>query len=298
MATTNNWFLRDDEGTNTWASRQVEEESPYADSTEVSYQVFDYQTIYVDSTQIYYDVDSEVGQIIGGAIFPFASVLSDIQGIYGVSNSSATADLTVSYFSREEIDTQIYSTWNVLIGVEADSEEVVYGLGGYVELESDEIVYSVLEGVEKDTEGLYNLIEGVVSDRIVTYDMTTVPLTATNIVVSTWNIVTALEVDYTSSYYVYTDIEKDVTDTYYVFNEVVKDTALTYNLSGSTFGDKVTTYNVQVFTTVQKDYPFSYMLDSDIVITPNVVGMPLSLASSTLQGAGMLLGTVTYVTLQ
>lgn len=300
MATTNNWFLRDDEGSNTWASLQVEETSPYADNTEVVYQVYDFQAVYADSAQIYYDVDSDIGQVIGGGTFPFASVTTDAEVIYQVLNSAAQNDLAVSYSTRQGIDTQLYALWDVLTGVEVSSVEFTYGMGGYAEADMDSAFYVVYGGVEKDLASVaYDVVGEVLADKVVTYNTTTTPLTATNIVTSTWDITSTAEGDLACSNTVLTGVEQDKEVVYYVFGEVLKDTAQEYDIPGTVDASSpVVTYDLFGYVAVEKDYTFSYQISSDIVIVPNVLGMPLSLATSTIQGTGLTIGTVTYVTLQ
>ena len=292
----NNWFLRLDEDANTWASLVVNDASVEADSTAISYNIYDFQAVYADSVQIYYDVESTVGQITGGAEFPFASVISDTSGTYTISNASVEKDLVSIYSMRQPIDTQLYATYRVLIGVEQDAT-LAYALGGAVDPADLDFYYWVFTGVEQDVTPTYQVAGEVLADQTVTYNMTSTPLTASNTVTPTWNVISAVQQDKVLTYRVLMGVEKDLSATFSSLSEVLKDYASTFDVNGAVTSDLVPLYNILSYEAVTKDYQFAFNVNSDIVVVPNVIGLPLSKATSTLTAAGLTVGTVTYTSL-
>lgn len=196
------------------------------------------------------------------------------------------------------MDTQAYVTWRVLTGVEADTT-IAYAMGGAVlGPEEPEIVYRVLIGAEQDSAQTYAVAGEVLADKSGSYNITTTPLTATSFTQLTYNVLEGVERDTGCRYTVLNQIEKDYEGVFYVFGEVLKDASTAFDIGGSVESDTALTYNVLSYTQVNKDYQFAYTINSEIIIVPNVVGMPVSLAQTTIAGAGLTVGTVEYITLQ
>lgn len=297
MATTNNWFLILDEGANTWATSQVEETSPEKDSASVTYNVSDFQTVYTDSASITYNVGSVTGQIIGGGSFPFVGVTADVLSNSNILTTAAQNDYIGAYSLRQGIDTQSYIAYNVRAGAEKDLVPT-YNRGGPTEVQGPDITYNVLEEILKDLSDSYEVSGAVTSDRACTYELFSSPLTATSLVEPTWDIITSVETDTIVSYTCFTGLEKDTVQYFYIFEFSTKDTSQTYDVASSASSDSVVTFDLFGFEAVTQDVTATYRLDSEIVVMPNVVGMPLSKATSTIESTGLTIGTVTYVTLQ
>jgi hypothetical protein len=199
---------------------------------------------------------------------------------------------------RQEIDTQAYVTWRVLTGVEADAP-ITYAMGGAIYgPDGPDIVYRILIGAEQDSAQTYVVAGEVLADKSGSYNITTTPLTATSFTQLTYNVLEGVERDTGCTYTVMNQIEKDYEGVFYVFGEVLKDASTAFDIGGSVESDTSPSCNVLSYTAVNKDYQFAYTINSEIIIVPNVVGMPVSLAQTTIVGVGLTVGTVEYITLQ
>jgi hypothetical protein len=294
VATTNNWFLISDEGSPTWASTQVEEISPSADSV-ATYNIYDFQAVYSDSVSIVYDVTSTDSLIQGGGTFPFSDATADLENRYNVIQEVASADLVIAYAMRQQVERLHEVSYDVLVEAAADTPAFTFDLSGPVETDAVEISYRVLIGAETDSpEFDYSVIEQVEKDTVATYSITSTPLTATSLVDVTYNVVQGIEADTIATYWVFNEATKDLVDSYNVLVGVEQDQILIYSVDGQVEADVEISYNLVLDGSAESDVLVVYQIDSEMVRAPNVIGLPLEEGILVLQNSGIQIGTITY----
>jgi len=293
VATTNNWFLVLDQGTNTWASISVEEISPSADKV-CTYDVYNTQSVLKDCATVVYNVSSSTSQISGGGVFPFDDATQDVVCTYNVLQQSVTKDITATYSSRQGTDRQLSLSYNVYGIVETDLE-LIYDVDGKVECITPEFLYNIFVDVEQDIEVTYDVIFGVLCSLNVTYAIQSSPLTATNTVQVDYRVIAARTLDSTVTYHVFNTTEKDQEIIYTVLEETARNSdAVVYNIAVPVITDVDVNYVIGSAFNAQSDKLYQYNILATMLPAPNLIGLTLQEAKTVLQRNNIPIGDIIY----